>query len=343
MSKRPTIHDLAKAAGVSAATVDRVLNSRSRVREATAQRVLMAAEDIGYHAAGLLKQRYQATRPHKRLAILLQRSNDFFYQAFGEAFEQAISEERLFHWAADIIFMDEVSPSFINEQLSLANQTADAIAIVTIDHSIINQKIDEIRASGKPVITLLSELSNHNCTSHIGLDNRKAGRSAAWALSRLTKQPGEIGILLGTHRYHNQEIAEISFISYFREINQGFTLLPSIINLDDERLAAEATAQLLADHPNLVGIYSAGGGVKGMLRSLRAEPRGKDLVVVCNELMPETRQALTDGYVDLVLSTPIDKLAHQTIQMFSKALSNRSEPRFAPVLVPAEIYMQENI
>jgi len=343
MSKRPTIHDLAKAAGVSVATVDRVLNSRSRVREATAQRVMIAAEDIGYHATGLLKQRFQETRPHKRIAILLQRSSDFFYQAFGDAFAKSANEERQFQLDIDVIFMDEVSPAFINAQLSLANETADAIAIVTIDHTIINNKIDEIRAAGKPVITLLSQLSTQNCTSHIGLDNRKAGRSAAWALSRLAKQTGEIGVLLGTHRYLNQEIAEISFISYFRELNKDFTILPSIINLDDERLAAEATAQLLADHPNLVGIYSAGGGVKGMLRSLRVEPRGKDIIVVCNELTPDTRQALIDGYADLVLSTPIEKLAHHTIKLFCKALTNRTEPRFAPVLLPADLYMQENI
>ncbi|MFZ0206355.1 MAG: helix-turn-helix domain-containing protein, partial [Roseiarcus sp.] len=55
MSKRPTVADLAEAAGVSIATVDRVLNARHRVREPTAERVLGAAEAIGFHAAPLLK------------------------------------------------------------------------------------------------------------------------------------------------------------------------------------------------------------------------------------------------------------------------------------------------
>ena len=63
MSKRPTVSDLASAAGVSVATVDRVLNQRHPVREGTADRVLRAAEAIGYHATSLLKQRLRVDAP----------------------------------------------------------------------------------------------------------------------------------------------------------------------------------------------------------------------------------------------------------------------------------------
>ena len=52
MGRRPTIQDLAENAGVSVATVDRVLNRRLPVRESTALRVVSAAEAIGYHATG---------------------------------------------------------------------------------------------------------------------------------------------------------------------------------------------------------------------------------------------------------------------------------------------------
>ena len=45
---RPTVHDLAKAAGVSLATVDRVLNRRSGVRDETRRKVDEAVSAIGY-------------------------------------------------------------------------------------------------------------------------------------------------------------------------------------------------------------------------------------------------------------------------------------------------------
>jgi LacI family transcriptional regulator len=69
MVSRPTINDLAKKAGVSVATVDRVLNRRLPVREDTAIRVVEAAEAIGYHATGLLKRRI-AESPKRKFGCL---------------------------------------------------------------------------------------------------------------------------------------------------------------------------------------------------------------------------------------------------------------------------------
>ena len=80
LSRRPTITDLARAADVSVATVDRVLNARHRVREATAERVLGAAEAIGYHATPLIKSRLRPKAPERTFAFLLQREDAFYSQ-----------------------------------------------------------------------------------------------------------------------------------------------------------------------------------------------------------------------------------------------------------------------
>src|SRR4051812_28546724 len=82
MGRRPTIADLAQVSGVSIATVDRVLNRRLPVREDTAQRVVAAAESIGYHATGLLKQRL-VQAPQRTFGFLLQKRNDDFYRALA--------------------------------------------------------------------------------------------------------------------------------------------------------------------------------------------------------------------------------------------------------------------
>ena len=45
---KPTTKDVAKAAGVSLATVDRVLNARAGVRQATVERVQKAIREIDF-------------------------------------------------------------------------------------------------------------------------------------------------------------------------------------------------------------------------------------------------------------------------------------------------------
>lgn len=342
MSNRPTIEDLAAAAGVSTATVDRVLNKRSKVREVTAQRVLLAAEDIGYHAAGLLKQRVRESKPKKRLAILLQRSNDEFYIALGEAIQSACNRATEFVFETDIQFMDEISPEYIKERLEYESHHADAIAVVALDHLLLNQEVERITANNIPVLTILSPLSTLSCTRHIGVDNRKAGRTAAWAINRLAK-PGDIGVLLGSHSYLNQDIAEISFISYFREIQHQFNLLSPQVNLDDNELAYQATRQLIKQAPNLTAIYSAGGGVEGIIKAIYEAKKSKSIVLVCNELMSSTRLALSEGCIDVIIATPVSKMAQAVVETFTQALSQKQITPQPALQLTVELHVAENL
>ena len=48
IKRRATVHDVARAAGVSLATVDRVLNGRPGVRPVTADKVVAAVAELGF-------------------------------------------------------------------------------------------------------------------------------------------------------------------------------------------------------------------------------------------------------------------------------------------------------
>ena len=88
MVKRPTMTDLAKAAGVSIATVDRVINRRLPVNSDTTHRVVAAAEAIGYHGTSLLRRRMVEV-PQRRFGFLLQKRHDPFYARFGAELSKA--------------------------------------------------------------------------------------------------------------------------------------------------------------------------------------------------------------------------------------------------------------
>lgn len=342
MGKRATITDLAREAGVSVATVDRVLNRRLPVREDTALRVVAAAEVIGYHATGLLKQRMTEVKPCT-MGFLLQKRQDDFYKALANELLNATKTATSIRGKAFIEFMDELVPSFIAAKIRDIGSRVDVLAVVAVDHPLVSEAVEEIVAKGKPVFTLLSDLTTSARAGYIGVDSRKAGRTAAWTISRLAKKPGKIGILLGSHRYLSQETAEISFRSYMRENAPQFQLLEPLVNLDDPRIAYEAVEDMISSNTDLVGIYMSGGGMEGLIRALRDENAGGRIIAVCNELIPVTRAALIDGTIDMVLATPVAPLAARAVAAMAQAANTGRHEGGPLIQLQAEIFVSENI
>src|ERR1700712_3285301 len=177
--RRPTITDLAKASGVSVATVDRVLNGRHRVREETARRVYDAAQSIGYHAVGLLRQRVFEDLPQYRFGIVLQKPNQSFYQAFARELEVAALAVTSARIDIRIEFSAASTPTAIIEKLRAVSARSQAVALVGPDYPALSTVVEELKERGVPVFSLLSDLASGVRNAYVGLNNRKAGGTAA--------------------------------------------------------------------------------------------------------------------------------------------------------------------
>jgi LacI family transcriptional regulator len=343
MGKRPTIQDLAEAAGVSVATVDRVLNRRHPVREQTAARVLAAAEAIGYHAAALIERRLEGEIPARTFCFLLQKRTDYFYRQLAAHLTEATRHAAGIRGKAIVEFVDELVPARIAERLLSVRGRADAVAVVSVDHPHVNQAVAALAEDGIPTIAILSDLTSPARAGYVARDTRKEGRTAGWMIARTAGRPGKVGIIVGSYRYLSQEAAEISFRSYFREHAPEFSVLEPLVNLEEARIANEATLHMIESNPDLAGLYICGGGQEGVLEALRAEGSGSGLVVVCNELTPVTRAGLIDGVLTAVISTPLALLAERTVEAMIRALTpDRSAPP-GQTFVPSELYISENI
>lgn len=342
MSRRPTIADLAQTAGVSVATVDRVLNQRHPVREDTTRRVLRAAEEIGFHATALIRQRLSPDAPSRTFGFVLQKETHYFYQSLAAALKEAVHMTAGVRGHAVITFASELTPAATTEKLLEVGAHADAVGLVSVDHPSVSQAVEDLRRRGIPTFGLLTGLTTPAWAGYVGIDNRKAGRLAAWTIARTAKVPGEVGILVGSHRYLGHEMREIGFRSYFREHAPSFRVLEAIVNLEEPRIAHEATLDLLKKHQNLVGICVAGGGMEGVITALRDEKRAGTLAVVVNELTPDTRHALTDDIVTLVIGTPIQLLARRVVDAMLGAIGEETSRTPIQTLLPLEVFTSEN-
>ena len=343
MAQRPTIQDLAGAAGVSVATVDRVLNKRHPVRSKTAERVLAAAEALGYHGTPLIRRRLGNDPPERRLGFILQWRSEEFYRNLGLALVEATERAPFIRGRPVVEFLDDLTPPSIVSTLHRLGAKVDAVALVAADHPNISQAVDDLHRQGVPAYALLSDLSASCRAGYIGLDHRKAGRTAAWTISRLARRPGKVAIVIGSHRYLGHELSEISFRSYFREHAPDFQVLEPLVNLEEPRISYEGVLNLLQRNDDLIGIYVAGGGGEGVIAALRESGRARLVAAVCNELTQATRSGLIDGALDLVISNPLKLLGEKAVEAMSKAVAGSSPDASSQILLPMELYVSENI
>lgn len=343
MANRPTIADLARHAGVGVATVDRVLNGRAKVRPETAKRVYDAATAIGYHAAGLIAMRLAQDQPRYRLGFVLQKPRQFFYQQFARDIERAAARVEAFSAATRIEFTQNQTPNDLADALRSVGASSQAVAMAAPDHLALTEVVQELKDRGIPVFSLFSDFAPGVREGYIGLNNRKVGRNAAWIIANTARSPGKVAIFVGSHRFHGHELREIGFRTYFREHAPQFQLLDTLVNLETRQLTHEATLDLFKRHPDLTGLYIAGGGMEGAISALREHDPADRLTAVCHELTPESRAALADQYITTVFATPLPQLATDLIGLMVRAIKSGAAQAPGQTFLPFDMLISENI
>lgn len=342
---RPTMEDVAREAGVSLSTVDRVLNMRADVRADTAQRIAAAAARLGFHAKGVIEHRMLSDRPTIRLGFLLQKSGVAFYQGLAQALSNAAATFARARIRVVIGYLDDLDPATVAQRILALREQVDGLGVVAVDHPVVREAVAKLRDGGVSVIALISELSTAAGAGYVGVDNRLMGRTAGWFITRLAPAPGAAAVMVSSQRFQCQELCEFSFRSYLTDHSGDWELLASRLTLEDDEFAYGNTLDLLAGEPDLVGLYIAGGGIAGVVRAL-SEHQAQQVrlpVVICHDLTPLTLNALKSGLVSAVLSHPVTSVAQQAVSALVEALKYDSTGAVARVMLPIQLDVPESL
>ncbi len=343
MARRKTITDVAREAGVSVATVDRVLNGREKVREATARQVFEAAQRIGYHAAGLIGQRLQTELPYMRFGFVLHKEKQAFFQHFAAEIGRAVSNALNVRAEAMVAFSPSQSPGdFVRVMMAMKGKV-DVIAASAVTHHEITEAVQDLHDNGVPCFAILNDFAQGIRQSYVGLNNLRVGRIAASMITTATHKPGKIALFVGGYRWHGHELRETGFRSFFRESAPQFTVLDTLVNLETRQLTYEATLDLLTRHPDLRGIYCAGGGMEGAIAAMREARRPGEVALVVNELTPESRSALQDGYLVLIIATPLATLCRDLVSLMVTAAQQGPSEITGQHFLQPDLYLAESV
>lgn len=345
MKKRATIADVAREAGVSVSTVNRILSGEGGVRQLTIQSVQEAAERVGYYGVGAIAARKHESLPRYRLGFLLQQSTRSLYQLIAAKIEEACALRREERVEAVIEFVDHLVPDNIAARLKALGEACNAVAVIAADHPVIGQTIQQLRVQGKPVVAYITDQSAREKAAYVGTDNWRLGRTAAWLISQMTPGSGSVAVFIGNHRYQCQDVSDASFRSYLREHAPRLSVEDSRPTHEDPQQAYRMVKELLQTTDDLVGILIVGGGISGVMQALREVPLEKrqSIKLVCRDMGPETRKGLSEGLITAALCHPLDKTSGVLVQTMIDAIRAGNASTTIQRTIPFEIVTPENV
>ena len=318
--ERVSLTDVADAAGVSLATVDRVLHARGGVRARTVEHVQAVVERLGYRpdpaAARLARKRYA------RLVFVLPKGTNTFVDML-ERLVQAVSpwlgEQRA---TAVVRRVDVFSPKVLARDLALLKGRCDAAVIMGMDHPLVRAAIDDLVEQGIVVITLVSDVPASRRSHFVGIDNVAAGRTAASLLGRFVgPRAGRIGIVMGSRALRDHAERLFGFEQVLAAEHSRLGIVPPIEGHDLSQRTEPLVTKLLSSEPKLVGLYSIGAGNRGIQAALESTGRAKRIVWICHELTPHARNALVNGVADAVINQDAGHEVRSACRLALAALS----------------------
>ena len=305
MSSTATIADIAARAGVGTATVDRVLNKRPGVNADTVQRVLQVMAEIGAPP--------QRGRPRRdanlRFAFVLPAEDSPFLDLVDRQIAQAASEFRHQH-ITEVTYRLDASDAtqFAAGLAQLAD--CEGVALIAPDLPPVKQAINELVRSGIHVVTLFSDVAGSMRETHVGADNRAAGRTAGLLLGRMAGNTGRDTLLLSSQA--TRLSAEIERrIGFAQVIEERFAHVRMIRTPDlpaDDDGACEALQRFLEsefDVERLAGIYNVGSGSAGVARALAGAGLAARLGVAAHDFTEDHRVLLSGNALSYVLHQDI--------------------------------------
>ncbi|OCP05456.1 MULTISPECIES: LacI family DNA-binding transcriptional regulator [unclassified Ensifer] len=339
---RPTVHDIAAEAGVSLATVDRVLNNRPGVRGVTRDKVERAITTLGYvrdvAAANLAKSRIYP------LIFILPEGDNTFMRGLAAEVEAAKARSAVERTAITVFSVPAFDTAALAQALERARALTPAgVAVVAVDAPEVVKAVDALSEDGIAVVTLVSDLPGSTRDHFAGVDNVAAGRTAGTLMGRfLGGREGPVAIIAGSMLVRDHRDRLEGFGAAMAESAPGRRLLPVLEGHDDPAKVEQLVSKLIADHADLAGIYNLGAGNRGLIAALEKTGRQTEICAIAHELTPHSRAALTSGTLDALLNQDAGHEVRSAIRVL-KARADGLAVIGAQERIRIEIFLKDNL
>lgn len=338
---RPTVIDIAREAGVSLATVDRVLNARPGVRAKTVTAVNDAITRLGYvrdmAAANLARGRSY------RMAVVLPDSDSQFVQTLTRAIADAAAQASASRTETHVLRFPAEDMHALAALLSALPDDTAGVALMAPETPVVRDAVRALRARGIAVVAMVSDLPNTDRDHFVGIDSRAAGRTAAVLMGRfLGPMPAQVLVLAPSMLLRDAIERRHGFDEVMQAQFPQIEVLQTLETHGRDDTMAQVVAEARRHAAALRGIYLLGSGHRALQAAITAQGLRGRITVVGHELTPFTRALLEQGEMAAVVTQNLGHLARSTLRVL-RAKADNAPLDAAQEALRIEIVIRENL
>ena len=293
--RRHRVADIAAQAGLSRATVDRVLHGRDGVRPETIAQVEQAVAELDRQQAQVLL----STRAV--MLDLVMQAPDRFASQSRAALEAELALMRPAALRARSTLAERSDPAAAAEALArVARRGSDGVILKAPDHPAVVAAVDALHAAGIPTVTFVTDLTASSRVAYAGADNHAAGATAAYLVTRFGGLTGTVLVTTSSAFFLGEEEREAGFRATLEALAPArrTATVTGTDGLDATMLGAVRAA--LETDPAIDAVYSPGGGNAATLAAF-AELGRTPSAFVAHDLDADNRRLLRTGRLSAVL------------------------------------------
>ncbi len=355
---RATVKEIARLAGVSIGTVDRVLHDRGEVSADTKAKVGAIVATLGYEP-NIMARQLAKGRVYTFRAIFPRAEQDSGYWALCLAgIHRAERDLAPYGTRLRVHEFDRYDRASYRALLKdIVVEPCDGLLIAPVLPDDLLPALDKLsdraragRAGGPaPYVFFDCDAEGASPLAAIGQDARRGGYLAGRMMSVLAKGRGPL-VAVSAHAGDRHIRLRIEgFETFFRDVSNGKSgagsrkvVVTECRGLESAEDCERTLGQIFSSNRDVAGILvaNASGHIAG--EWLAAKGAKENCAVVSWDLVPANAQALREDKIDCIVSQHPAEQAREGLERLYKAVV-RGEADSSPASIPLEVYFKENL
>ena len=337
-----TLREIAKLAGVSIGTVDRVLHGRGRVSPETAKKISNLIEKHQF-TPNPIARRLKRNKAYRFCALVPRRDLDSgYWEEAIKGIESGAREVEALGVETEIIELDHYDPAaFHKAAAKTLEKEPDGVVFAPIFPEMAKPFVEKMNKKHIPYVFFDSKLPEAKPICTIGQDSFKGGYLAGKLLHLfIGKVTGAVGVLYHPLSYHISRRRD-GFLSYTEEHNLK-TIVKNYARDDGTVLSSREIEEFLYEQQKLQGVFVSHADVHQIAEAAEERRKTGKFFIVGYDLVPANHKLLMDGRIDAIISQrPQEQSRKALICLYRHlVLGNSVEPN---IEMPLDIYIRENM